>query len=151
MSGKCPISNKLLKSFDIEKEIGVAINERNFPDIPQWEIWDFFIFLISFPISKGLVFILAKGATFYNGSRWGAGSSGFGTVDLEAKKVLKILLKEGLLSVELTELLNAFLTLLFAVVESLAACLDFSNDFSFLCNKRVTISGRGLSEFKIFL
>jgi hypothetical protein len=33
MSGKCPISNKLLNSFDIEKEIGVAINERNFTDI----------------------------------------------------------------------------------------------------------------------
>ena len=84
MSGKCPISNKLLKSFDIENEMGVAINERNLPDIPQWEIWDFFIFLISFPISKGLVFILAKGAIFSKGSKLGAGSSGFGTVDLEA-------------------------------------------------------------------
>ena len=33
--GKCPISNKLLKSLDIENDIGVEMKLKNFPEIPQ--------------------------------------------------------------------------------------------------------------------
>ena len=37
MSGKCPISNILLKRRDIEKDMGVEIRLINFPEIPQWK------------------------------------------------------------------------------------------------------------------
>ena len=66
--------NKLLKSFDIENDINVAIKEINFPDIPQWEMWDFFKFLISLPTSNGLVIIVANDGMLSNLSRLGAGS-----------------------------------------------------------------------------
>ena len=42
ISGKWPISKRLLKSLDIEKEIGVEIKLRNFPGIPQCDRCDFF-------------------------------------------------------------------------------------------------------------
>ena len=90
--GKWPISNKLLKSLDIENEIGVEIRLINLPGIPQYDMCDFFKFLIILPNSKGLVFSEFKGETFSFCSRLGAGSSGFGTVDLDEKNVLKILL-----------------------------------------------------------
>ena len=38
----CAISKQLLKTLDNENEIGVAIMLMNFPEIPQWEIIDFF-------------------------------------------------------------------------------------------------------------
>ena len=64
----------------------------NFQEIPQWDRWDFFIFLINFAISKGLVFKEPSFGTPSICSRWGAGSLWFGTVDFDAKNVLKILL-----------------------------------------------------------
>ena len=97
ISGKRPISNKLLNNLDIEKEMGVAIRLRNFPEIPQCEMWDFFKFLIIFPISNGLVLRLDKVGIFANFSRFGAGSSWFGTEDFDEKKLLKILSRLSLL------------------------------------------------------
>ena len=63
ISGKCPISNKLLKSLDIENEMGVDNKLINFPDIPQYERLDFLIFLIILPTSKGLLFIAFRSGT----------------------------------------------------------------------------------------
>ena len=40
--------------------MGVEINERNFPGIPQWELLDFLRSLIIFPISMGEVFMTEK-------------------------------------------------------------------------------------------
>ena len=40
----------------MEKETGVEISPSIFPGIPQWEKFDFFIVLMSLPISNGLVF-----------------------------------------------------------------------------------------------
>ena len=91
-SGKCPISNKLLKSLDIEKEIGVEIILKYFPGIPQCDKWDFFKFRIIFANSKGLVFNKFSVDTPSLRSRVGAGSFGFGTEDFEEKNVLNILL-----------------------------------------------------------
>ena len=91
-SGKYQISNKLLKSLDIEKEIGVEIILKYFPGIPQCDKWDFFKFRIIFANSKGLVFNEFNGGMCSKRSRCGAGSLWFWTVDLDAKKLLKILL-----------------------------------------------------------
>ena len=91
-SGKWPISNKLLKSLDIEKEIGVEIILINLPGIPQCERCDFFKFLINLANSNGLVFKLLRDGTPSFLSRLGAGSFEFGTVDFDAKYWLNILL-----------------------------------------------------------
>ena len=72
--GKCPISNKLLKSLDIENDIGVEMKLKNFPEIPQWDWNDFFIFLINFPISIGLVLTEPNNEIFSKGSSCGAES-----------------------------------------------------------------------------
>ena len=42
VSGKKPFSNMLLNMRDMGKEIGVDINERNFPGTPQYDWCDFF-------------------------------------------------------------------------------------------------------------
>ena len=40
---KCPISKRLLYNLESGKEIGVEINDRNLPGMPQWELFDFLI------------------------------------------------------------------------------------------------------------
>ena len=92
ISGKKPISNKLLKSLDSENETGVAISLSIFPGIPQWEKLDFFIVLISFATSRGLVFNNVKLGTPIYCSKFGIGSSLLGTVDFDVKYLLSILL-----------------------------------------------------------
>ena len=85
MSGKSPISKRMLNRRDIEKDMGVEIRLINFPGIPQWEKCDFLIFLISFPNSKGLVFNLFNNGIPSICSRWGAGSSLFSLWILKQK------------------------------------------------------------------
>ena len=92
ISGKCPISNKLLYNLDKEKEIGVDIKRIDLPDTPQYDEYDLFIFLTIFAITIGEVFNIFKEEIPSFLCKTGTGSSGFGTEDFEAKKLLKILL-----------------------------------------------------------
>ena len=64
----------------------------NFPGIPQCEKYDFFMLRIILATSKGEVFRTFIVATPSFLIKFGAGSSGFGTVDLDEKYLLKILL-----------------------------------------------------------
>ena len=92
ISGKYPISKKLLNILDNEKDIGVEMSPRNLPGTPQWDNDDFFNTLINFATSIGLVFKTSILLLPSIGAKVGGGSLKFGTVDLEAKKQLKILL-----------------------------------------------------------
>ena len=92
MSGKCPISNKLLKSIEREKETGVEIIWINLPGMPQYEKCDFLIFRIILATSMGEVFNILKVAAPSFLCKFGivsykfcTGSSGFVTVDFDAK------------------------------------------------------------------
>ena len=90
--GKWPTSKRLLKSLDIENEMGVEIKLINFPGIPHSENCDFLMCLANFATSIGDVFKTFKGGIPYFFSRIGIGSSEFFTEDFEAKKSLNILL-----------------------------------------------------------
>ena len=70
----------------MENETEVLISPNNLPGIPQWEKLDFFIVLMSFATSNGLVFNIDKLGTPSNLFRYGGGSLQFGTVDLDVKK-----------------------------------------------------------------
>ena len=41
VSSTWPFSKQLLKTLDSENKIGVAMIFMNFPEIPQWELFDF--------------------------------------------------------------------------------------------------------------
>ena len=58
ISGKLPISKRLLNSLYRGKEIGVAMRAKNFPGIPQYEELDFLTSLQNFPTSILEVFIM---------------------------------------------------------------------------------------------
>lgn len=76
MSGKYPISKQLLSMRDKEKDIGVAIKLMNFPEIPQWELFDCLSCLRTLETSMGDVFIALKLLFIkFNGSKSGTGSS----------------------------------------------------------------------------
>ena len=59
--GKWPTSKRLLKSLDIENEMGVEIKLINFPGIPHSENCDFLMCLANFATSIGDVFKTFKG------------------------------------------------------------------------------------------
>ena len=65
--------------------MGVAIRERNLPGIPHWDWLDFFIDLMIFDSSIGLVLIADKSDKTSNLCSCGGTSSGLGTVALLAK------------------------------------------------------------------
>ena len=60
ISGKWPISKQLLKTLDSENKIGVAMTFMNFPEMPQWELFDFLSCLKTFDTSMGEVFMLLR-------------------------------------------------------------------------------------------
>ena len=60
ISGKWPISNKLLNNLDNEKDIGVEMKCINFPGMPQCDKYDCLIFLIILATSIGEVFKVFK-------------------------------------------------------------------------------------------
>ena len=60
ISGKWPISKQLLKTLDNENEIGVAIIFMNFPEMPQWKLFNFLSGLKTFDTSMGDVFMLLR-------------------------------------------------------------------------------------------
>ena len=69
--------------------MGVAINDKNLPGIPQWDRWDFFKWsLIILDTSIGDVFIVSTEGMLGFFGKYGTSSSGFGTVDFEAKCLL---------------------------------------------------------------
>ena len=55
-----PISKQLLKTLDSENKIGVAMTFMNFPEMPQWELFDFLSCLKTFDTSMGEVFMLLR-------------------------------------------------------------------------------------------
>ena len=93
MSGKCPISKRLLKILYNGNEIGVAMIAKNFPGIPQWEEFDFLMSLHNLATSIGEVLICPNFSKMSSlGGSSGAGSSAPSTVAFSAKNSLKILL-----------------------------------------------------------
>ena len=90
ISGNCPISKRLLNNLESEDDIWVDMSCKNFPEIPQWDEWDFFNPLMNFPNSNGEVFMFYKFATLCNFWRYGGSSSWPWTEDFEAKNELNI-------------------------------------------------------------
>ena len=92
MSGKWPISNRLLKTLYNGNDIGVEINPRNFPGIPQNDELDFLSFRIISATSIGEVFILLRSEKIFSLLvKCGTGSSDPVTVAFAAKRSLKML------------------------------------------------------------
>ena len=80
------INMSLNKELD-GKEIGVGIRDKNFHGTPQFDWFDFFINLIIFDSSIGLVLILLKSDKTSIMSSLGGSSVRPGRVDLLAKFV----------------------------------------------------------------
>ena len=92
ISGKCPISNRLLKGLYKGNDIGVEINPRNFPGIPQNDELGFLSFRIISATLIGEVFILLRSENIFSLLvKCGTGSSDPVTVAFAAKWSLKIL------------------------------------------------------------
>ena len=76
--------------MESEWEIGWEIRLKNLPGIPQCEECDLFNCLINLAVSIGEVLILSKFGILSNLFRNGGSSVSFGTLDLQAKNVIKI-------------------------------------------------------------
>ena len=90
IEGKTPSSKWLFRSLESEKDIGVDIKSKNFPEIPQWENCDLLVNLMILAVSSGLVFNVLHWPIPGSGSNKGTSSEGLFTVDFSAKCAFKI-------------------------------------------------------------
>ena len=91
ISGKYPISKRLLNILYKGKDIGVAINAMNFPGTPKWDELDLFMSRHNFATSIGDAFTFENFTKISSlGGKFGAGSCAFLTDDFDAKKLLKM-------------------------------------------------------------
>ena len=81
-----PVWKWLLNNFDSEKDIGVAMSDKNLPGTPQCEKLDFFRLLIIFDTSIGEDALMVESCVVFGlFSKCGTQSSGFATVALLEK------------------------------------------------------------------
>ena len=92
IEGNIPSSKWLFSNLDSENDIGVDIMSKTFPEIPQWEKWDFLVTLLILAVSNGLVFNVLHCTIPGSDSKNGTSSDWLLTLDLSAKCAFKILL-----------------------------------------------------------